>query len=113
MSKYKSQNITITYFFEEAHVDEKAIEEEINKPIQAMNSGKKPKDEVHPVLIICPTISRDMNSTIDQLINEMNMHPANQRGLICVVANIDNDNQSIMDISKLTGAELFKKYIDK
>ena len=28
---YKSQNITITYFFEEAHVDEKAIEEEINK----------------------------------------------------------------------------------
>ena len=28
---YKSQNITITYFFEETHVDEKAIEEEINK----------------------------------------------------------------------------------
>ena len=28
---YKSQKITITYFFEEAHVDEKAIEEEINK----------------------------------------------------------------------------------
>ena len=28
---YKSQNITITYFFKEAHVDEKAIEEEINK----------------------------------------------------------------------------------
>ena len=28
---YKSQNITITYFFEDAHVDEKAIEEEINK----------------------------------------------------------------------------------
>ena len=28
---YKSQNITITYFFEEAHVDEKALEEEINK----------------------------------------------------------------------------------
>ena len=28
---YKSQNITITYFFEEAHVDEMAIEEEINK----------------------------------------------------------------------------------
>lgn len=89
------------------------IEEEINKPIQAMNSGKKPKDEVHPVLIICPTISRDMNSTIDQLINEMNMHPANQRGFICVVANIDNDNQYLMDISKLTGAKLLKKYIDK
>lgn len=28
---YKSQNITITYFFEEAHVDERALEEEINK----------------------------------------------------------------------------------
>lgn len=28
---YKSQNITITYFFEEAHVDEKTLEEEINK----------------------------------------------------------------------------------
>ena len=28
---YKSQNITITYFFEEANVDEKALEEEINK----------------------------------------------------------------------------------
>ena len=38
---YKSQNITITYFFEQEVKDEKALEEEINKLTQSIERRKK------------------------------------------------------------------------
>ena len=65
-----------------------------------------------PTLIICPTISRDMNSFLDEIITAMTNMPPDKRGYLCVVANIDNDNNYLMDIMKMTGAKFIKKYID-
>lgn len=94
------------------------IDREYNTParkfISYQNKGKAPTKDCFPTptIIICPSISRDMNSSIDQLIEEMNKQNPSNRGYLCVVTNIDNTEQYLMDISKMTGATLIKKYID-
>lgn len=88
--------------------------EPIRKATEKVNMGKEIKESDMPVptLIICPTISRDMNSFLDEIITAMTNMPPDKRGYLCVVANIDNDNNYLMDIMKMTGAKFIKKYID-
>jgi len=90
---------------------------EITEPIQQyqkmMAKGKQPDQPLSPVLVICPHISRDANSFIDQLIVEFTNMKMAQRPQFCIVANIDNDNGYLLDIMKLTEAKFIKKYIDK
>ena len=78
-----------------------------------MKLGKKSDISLHPVVVICPVISRDANSYIDQLINSFTNMPIEQKPRFCIVANITNDNGYLLDIMKLTGAKFIKKYIDK
>lgn len=92
----------------------KSYFEPLQKLNELANKGKeiKQEDMPTPTLIVCPTISRDANSFIDQIMVALTNTPAEQRGYLCVVANIDNENQYLMDIMKLTGAKFIKKYID-
>ena len=94
------------------------FEKEVTEPIQRYNTqvsaGKKnPNISLHPVVVICPQISRDANSYIDQLINSFTNMTIAQKPRFCIVSNIDNDNGYLLDIMKLTGAKFIKKYIDK
>jgi len=90
---------------------------EITEPIQQYQKliakGKQPDQPLSPVLVICPHISRDANSFIDQLIVEFTNMKMAQRPQFCIVSNIDNDNGYLLDIMKLTEAKFIKKYIDK
>ena len=90
---------------------------EVSDPIAEFNKlqakGETPEIGLSPVLIICPYISRDANSFIDQLIGEFTNMKIAQRPQFCIVANIDNDNGYLLDIMKLTDAKFIKKYIDK
>lgn len=76
------------------------------------NAGKKITSFPTPVLIISPTISRDANSYIDNLIIAFTNVSADQRPPLCLVTNLDNDNQYLTDIMKMTGGRFIKKYID-
>lgn len=94
------------------------FDKEVTEPIQRYNTQMKAgrKDttiSLHPVVIICPTISRDANSYIDQLITSFTNMSIEQKPRFCIVSNIDNDNGYLLDIMKLTGAKFIKKYINK
>ena len=91
----------------------KEITEPIHQYQKMMAKGKQPEEPLSPVLVICPHISRDANSFIDQLIVEFTNMKMAQRPQFCIVANIDNDNGYLLDIMKFTGAKFIKKYIDK
>lgn len=93
------------------------FEKEVSEPIADYNRKMKLGQEIdfalHPVVVICPKISRDANSYIDQLINSFTNMSIEQKPRFCIVTNIDNDNGYLLDIMKLTGAKFIKKYIDK
>nr|DAI60488.1 MAG TPA: Heat shock protein 60 [Caudoviricetes sp.] len=93
------------------------FEKEVSEPIADYNRKMKLGQEIdfslHPVVVICPKISRDANSYIDQLVNSFTNMTIEQKPRFCIVANIDNDNGYLLDIMKLTGAKFIKKYIDK
>lgn len=76
------------------------------------NAGKKVTSFPTPVLIISPTISRDANSYIDQLVIAFTNAQPDQRPPLCLVTNLDNDNQYLTDIMSMTGGRFIKKYID-
>ena len=92
---------------------DKEVSEPIAQYTRDMKLGKKSDISLHPVVVICPVISRDANSYIDQLINSFTNMPIEQKPRFCIVANITNDNGYLLDIMKLTGAKFIKKYIDK
>lgn len=93
------------------------FEKEVSDPIANYNRKMKLGQEIdfslHPVVVICPKISRDANSYIDQLVNSFTNMSIEQKPRFCIVSNIDNDNGYLLDIMKLTGAKFIKKYIDK
>ena len=93
------------------------VKTNIEKPMveyqQAMQQGKQFKGQLpKATLIICPHISRDANSYLDQLINQFSAVPIQNRPPLCVVAGIRNDNDFLLDIMSMTGARFIKKYID-
>ena len=91
----------------------KEVKDPIEKYQKEAARGKQIDISLSPVLIICPHISRDANSFIDQLIVEFTNMKMEQRPQFCIVSNIDNDNGYLLDIMKLTEAKFIKKYIDK
>ena len=82
--------------------------QEAGKPITSIKEEDLPK----PTLIICPHISRDANSYLDQLISTLTQIPINNRPPICIVSGIRNDNDFLNDIMSLTGARFIKKHLD-
>lgn len=86
------------------------LTERVYKPIEEYRNGKNTKPA--QVLIICPSISRDANSLIDSVINSLTTFTPEERQRLCVVANINNTTQYLMDIKAMTGAKFIKKYID-
>ena len=74
----------------------------------------KNKLPVTPTVVICPTISRDENSFLDNLETYFNnISDIEVRPKFCIVTNLSNDNNYLMDIKSMTGATFIKKYIDK
>ena len=87
-----------------------------NKAQMAQAQGKgnyvpDPK-EFNQVLIVCPFISRDANSLLDQIIGKFQALPPEAKMPFCIVSDMNSDPNKIMDIMKLTGAKFIKKYID-
>lgn len=76
------------------------------------NAGKKVTSFPTPVLIISPMISRDANSYIDNLVIAFTNAQPDQRPPICLVTNLDNDNNYLTDIMKMTDGRFIKKYMD-
>lgn len=76
------------------------------------NAGKKVTSFPTPVVIISPTISRDANGYIDSLILAFTNAKPDQRPPLCLVTNLDNDNQYLTDIKQMTGGRFIKKYMD-
>jgi chaperonin GroEL (HSP60 family) len=92
------------------------IDTEITKPahlgIGQYNNNKQVTHRPTPTIIISPYISRDANSYIDQLINDFTQAAPERRLPLCLVTNISNDHQFLIDIRAMTGAKFIKKYID-
>ena len=92
------------------------IEKEIMEPerlaYKEVQDGKPVTHRAQPTLIISPHISRDANGYIDQLINQFTDVAPASRFPLCLVTNLDNMNQFLMDIKAMTGAKFIKKYID-
>ena len=93
---------------------EKEIIEPTKRANKLYNENKavEPEDRPNAVVIISPKISRDANSYIDELIVSYTQLAPSQRPKFCMVTNLENDNQYLTDIAKLTGARFIKKYID-
>lgn len=95
------------------------IQKEINDPLQLYKmrqsaGGKQFKDPItlKDVLIICPFISRDANSYLDQLISAFTQATSQNRLHLCIISDMNDDPAKLIDIMKLTGAKFIKKYID-
>lgn len=91
---------------------EKEIVEKNRRGLIQQQNGEDVTVRAQPTVIICPFISRDANSYIDQLINTFNSVEPARRLPLCIVTNIDNMNQYLADIQAMTGAKFIKKYID-
>lgn len=76
-----------------------------------MTYSADPKDYT-PVLVVCPFISRDANSYLDQLIGKWQEMAPENRMPFCLVSNMNDDPDKILDIMKMTGSKAIKKYID-
>ena len=88
------------------------IQKEVQEPIAKIQQ-KNPKAQMpEQVLILCPFITRDSNAYLDQLISSFTQIPVDQRLGFCVIANMNDDPDKLVDIMKLTGAKFIKKYID-
>lgn len=83
----------------------------IAKNILLPYNENKP-EEVVPTVILTPKLSRDMSSYMDKLAEFMyGIEQVANRPPFLVVTNI-YDGEQFMDIAKLCGAKLIKKYID-
>lgn len=91
---------------------EKDIESKNRIAQEQYNAGKKVTTFPTPVVIISPTISRDANGYIDSLVLAFTNARPDQRPPLCLVTNLDNDNQYLTDIKQMTGGRFIKKYID-
>ena len=91
---------------------EKDIESKNRIAQEQYNAGKKVTAFPTPVVIISPAISRDANGYIDSLVLAFTNARPDQRPPLCLVTNLDNDNQYLTDIKQMTGGRFIKKYMD-
>lgn len=68
-------------------------------------------DQIIPTVIFAPTISQDMSSIMDSLVSVMAKFPASNRLPICVITGYHEVGQ-LMDLAKMCGAKMIRKYID-
>ena len=81
--------------------------------IQPCNAGNKTGDfsGIIPTVIFAPTISQDMSSAMDSLVNTMANMPVNNRLPICIITSY-HETAQLMDLAKMCGAKMIRKYID-
>ena len=72
--------------------------------------GTSPKNVV-PTVIFCPKISKDLSAFMEQLVDWIGKLQGREKPPICIVTNI-YDAETFMDISKLCGCKIIKKYLD-
>lgn len=75
--------------------------------IEPLNTGNKPE----PTVILCPKISRDYSTTIQQIVEFMYRNDVNNRPPLLIVTNI-YDKAILSDITLMCGCKTIKKYID-
>lgn len=81
--------------------------------IHPCNMGNKTGDfsNIVPTVIFAPTISQDASSVMDSLVSTMASMPVNNRLPICIVTSYHETSQ-LMDLAKMCGAKMIRKYID-
>ena len=85
--------------------------EEVKKPLVEMRAN--PNVKITPTIVICPKISRDANSFLDKIEAYFNnIKDLDTKPRFCIVTNLNNTNNYLLDIMNLTGAKFIKKYID-
>ena len=85
--------------------------EEVQKPLVEMRAN--PDVKITPTIIICPKITRDANSFLDKIEAYYNgIKDLDTKPKFCIVSNLSNTNNYLLDIMNLTGAKFIKKYID-
>jgi len=87
---------------------DKIMYDNIFEPLQRQ---QKQYEAVVPTVIFCPMISNDMDATIDEMIKQLSATAPENRPPVSIVTNI-NKGDLLMDLAKLSGAKLIKKYID-
>lgn len=84
-----------------------------NNIIQPCNIGAKTGDysSIKPTVIFAPTISQDVSSLMDSLVSTMASMPVNNRLPICIITSY-HETAQLMDLAKMCGAKMIRKYID-
>lgn len=89
-------------------------DKEITQKTKLINAGKMSANEMNGAVVICPVLSKDNDSYLDNLeIFYNNIQDASRRPPFCIVTNLNNDNGYLLDIKNMTGATFIKKYIDR
>ena len=88
------------------------IQNKVNMARSKGNNYTPDPKEYNQVLIVCPFIGRDANSMLDQLITTYQNIDMSHRMPFCLVSNMNDDPDKIVDIMKMTGSKFIKKYID-
>jgi hypothetical protein len=88
------------------------IQNKVNMARSKGNNYTPDPKEYNQVLIVCPFIGRDANSMLDQLITTYQNIDMAHRMPFCLVSNMNDDPDKIVDIMKMTGSKFIKKYID-
>lgn len=74
--------------------------------------NNKQYDQLIPTVIFAPKISQDMSSLMDSVTAVMAQMPVNNRLPICIITDFHEKDQ-LIDLAKMCGAKLIRKYIDK
>lgn len=84
-----------------------------NNIIQPCNIGAKTGNysSIKPTVIFAPTISQDVSSLMDSLVSTMASMPVNNRLPICIITSY-HETAQLMDLAKMCGAKMIRKYID-
>lgn len=102
------------YFFEDP-IDTKEmgvlldsiLAQNIVYPIQ-----QQKQELIRPTVIVAPTITRDMSSIIDRIIDMQAGVKANTRLPVCIISDTHQVGE-LMDIAKMCNAKPIRKYIDR
>lgn len=73
---------------------------------------RKSYETIKPTVIVAPTISRDMSSIIDRIIDMQAGSTPNSRLPICIISDTHQIGE-LMDIAKMCRANPIRKYIDR
>lgn len=87
------------------------ISKNIIYPLNDLNNGNHDAALI-PTVIFSPKISQDMTSLMDTLTSYMAKMPAGNKLPICIVSEYQ-DIENLLDLAKMCGAKMIRKYIDQ